>query len=280
MIHVVTDSTANLPNDLARELRVEVVPLHVIFGNQSYRDGIDISNDEFYTRLRTATRLPTTSQPAVGDFCALYDRLATGSDRIVSIHVTGKLSGTYESAVLAGAMFPPGKVTVVETNWITLALAFQVQHAVYTARQGGSVADIVTAVHTLDSKLRLYFVLDTLENLQKGGRISSTQAFVGGLLQVKPILKLEEGVIKSVRKQRSISMAIRLLLDMMGADVDEVTSLHVGFIHARAEHHIAELEREIRARFNVVEALCVEVGPTLGAHVGAGAIGLVYYWDG
>lgn len=279
MIHIVTDSTATLTPSMADELGVAVVPLRVIFGQESYRDAVDMTNAEFYARLRSVADLPTTSQPAVGDFHDVYSRLTANGDKVVSIHLSSKLSGTVNAAKQAAGEFAPGQVTVVDTNWISSALYFQVREAVRAQQAGQDVDGIIAAVQALDPKLHLYLVVDSLVNLRRSGRLSPTKAFIGGLLNVKPILAVRDAVIEPVESPRSKKTAIRRMLELVSADVKPDDRLHVALLHAQATAELDELSRQVHDRFNVVEAINAEVGPTIGTHVGVGTLGIVYYTE-
>ncbi|MFN8481943.1 MAG: DegV family protein [Anaerolineae bacterium] len=279
MIRIVTDSTASVPPDLIESHNIVVVPLRVLFGQESYRDGVDMTNEEFYTRLATVDRLPTTSQPTVAEFFDVYQRIVEAGDQVVSIHLSSKLSGTYNAAAQAAAEFLPGAVSVLDTNWISLPLTFQVRAAAEAAAQGAAVEDVVAAVQRLDPRLHLYFVLDTLENLRKGGRISGAKAMIGGLLHVKPILELKDGAIEPVESPRSKKASIRRLLELMDATIPAGAPLHVAVIDARAPSEREEMERQIQERFNVVEILRAEVGSIIGTHTGTGAVGAGYFTD-
>ena len=278
MIRIVTDSTASAPLDLVQRYDITVVPLRVLFGQESYREGVDMSNEEFYTRLAKVDRLPTTSQPTMAEFFDVYQRIVESGDQAVSIHLSSKLSGTYNAAAQAAAEFPAGAVTVVDTNWISLPLTFQIRAAA-AAAEGASVEDVVAAAQSLDSRLHLYFVLDTLDNLRKGGRISGAKAMIGGLLNVKPILELKHGVVEPVESPRSKKASVKRLLELMTATIPQNAPLHVAVLDARAPSERDELERQITQRFNVVEILRAEVGAIIGTHTGAGAVGAGYYTD-
>ena len=279
MIRIITDSTASAPLDLIQRYDITVVPLRVLFGAESYREGVDMSNEEFYTRLAKVDRLPTTSQPTVAEFLDVYQQIVDRGDQAVSIHLSSKLSGTYNAAAQAAAEFPVGAVTVIDTNWISLPLTFQVRAAAEAAARGASLDDVVAAARSLDSSLHLYFVLDTLENLRKGGRISGAKAMIGGLLNVKPILELRQGAIEPVESPRSKRASVKRLLELMESTVAPNAPLHVAVLDARAKSEREELERQITQRFNVVEMLQAEVGPIIGTHTGAGAVGAGYYID-
>lgn len=277
MIRIVTDSTASLPEAWIREYDLVVVPLSVTFGADTYREGVEMSNDAFYDRMRVSPQLPTTSQPAVGDFYKVFDELTAKGDEVVSIHLSSKLSGTYNSAAQAAAMLPRGGVTVVETEWISLALAFQVREAARAARAGQDIQGIIDSAQRLSPKLHLYLLLETLENLKKGGRISPAKAMIGGLLNVKPILAVIHGAVEPVEQPRSKKVALRRLLDIMGTTVPFGTEIHLAFLHAQALPELTELERMVYEKYTVLEAATSEVGPTIGTHVGLGAVGIVYY---
>jgi DegV family protein with EDD domain len=176
-------------------------------------------------------------------------------------------------------MFPAGAVTVVESHWVSLALAFQVRAAAVAVGEGGTVQDAVLAVQALEGRLGLFFLLETLDNLRKGGRISAGAALVGGLLHVKPILQMQQGRIGLVARARSMQSGVRRLVGMVASQLPGSAPVHVGLLHARAPARMAELEREVRQRLQVVEVLQAEVGPAIGVHVGEGAVGLAFYTE-
>jgi len=264
---------------MVKDLGVEVVPLTVMFGQQSFREGVDMSADQFYTRMRQSSQLPTTSQPPMGDFYKVYETLTANGDQVVSIHLSAKFSGTYNAAAQAAAMLPEGAITMVDSNWISAPLGFQVRDAVRAAQAGEDVNGVVAAVRALEPKLRLYLIVETLENLRKGGRLSPLKAAIGGLLNVKPILAVKNGVVEPVEQPRSKKAAVRRLLEIVAADVSASQPLHAAFLHAQAMAEMNEIERQVNERFNVVEAISTEVGPTIGTHVGGGTVGFAYYVD-
>ncbi len=276
MIRIVTDSTSNMPPSWRAEYGIEVIPLQVMFGLETYKDG-QLSNEEFYARLRTAPQLPTTSQPAVGDFHAAYERLTANGDQVVSLHISSKLSGTYSNAAQAAAMFPEGAVTVLDTNWASIALAFMAREAARAAQAGKGVPDVVAAAKALDPKLHLYLALETLENLRRGGRIGAAAAFIGGLLNFKPILSLRGGALQPIERPRSKKAAIRRLLEIVEGAIPKGAPIHCGILHAQAPVEMEELTRQARERFNVVEVVNADVGPTIGTHVGEGTVGIICY---
>ena len=284
-VHIVTDSTADLPAGLveAEGLDVTSVPLNVHFGNETFKDKIDLTNDEFFRRLATSPVLPKTSQPSVGEFEAAYRRLATDGAPICSIHVSARLSGTHQSATMAaGAVAAEGAtIQVVDSLNASLGLGFLVLAAARLARDGASLAEIVEQVERMTPHIHLVFALDTLEYLQRGGRIGRAQALVGSLLSIKPILRLDEGQVVPLRRERTRARAIDALVAIAG-DLERVTTL--GVIHsgapADAAALVARLATAARPPMETSAIVTSEFGPVVGTHTGPSALGFVAYVGG
>ncbi|MFQ6059104.1 MAG: DegV family protein [Anaerolineae bacterium] len=277
MIRIVTDSSVHLLPELIREHDIHVVPLKVIFGQRSYREGVELSNEEFYRLLREAEELPTTTQPAAGEFLEVYSRLAQGDDEIISIHLSSKLSGTVNSAMQAKEMLPQAQITIVDTPWISAALGMIVLEAARAVEAGSAQEQVLARVEELIPRMNIIFVVDTLEYLQKGGRIGGAAALVGTLLRVKPILHLKEARIEPLDRVRTKRAALRRLLELMAERVPPGAPVHVGVLHAQALAEAQELERGVRSRFDCAELFFAEIGPVVGAHVGPGTVGLAFY---
>jgi DegV family protein with EDD domain len=281
-VHVVTDSTADLPAGLveAEGLDITIVPLNVHFGAETFRDKIDLTNEEFFRRLATSPVLPTTSQPAVGDFEAAYRRLAADGGPIVSIHISSRLSGTYQAARLAaGTLGGEGAtVAVVDSLNTSLGLGFLVIAAARQARAGAGLAEIVAQVERMVPQIHLVFLVDTLEYLQRGGRIGRAQALLGSLLSIKPILRLDEGQVVPLRRERTRARALDALV-AVASDLERVTTL--GVIHSGAPadaRTLAErLAPAVRPPLTPEAILISEFGPVVGTHTGPGAVGFVAY---
>lgn len=277
MIKIVTDSTANLPNKLVAEHGITVVPLKVLFGEDTYREGIDLSNAQFYRMLREAKRLPTTTQPSAGEFREIYARLADQGHSIISLHLSSKLSGTISSAEAARQMLPDADITVVDTPWISLALGMMAVEAAKAVSAGWNREEILELIQNMSARMNILFVVDTLEYLQKGGRIGGAQALMGALLQIKPILYLHAGRIEPLDKVRTKRAAIQRLIDLAGDRLGPNPVAHVAVLHANTPNEGHALMESVRERFKPVESYLAELGPVIGAHVGPGTVGLAFY---
>lgn len=278
MIRIVTDSTTQLPAGTAEKYNIHVVPEIVIFNETSYRDGVDISNQEFYRRLSQNNTLPTTTQPSPGDFQQIYERLAAEETDIISIHLPETLSGTINSARQAKEMVEGVRITPVETPWIASAQGFIVLEAARAVAAGASYDEVLNLIDQLVPRQNIIFAVDTLEYLHKGGRIGGAQAFLGSLLRVKPILYLKEGRVEPLDRVRTWGRVpdrlLALMEDMLGPGGGPV---HVGVLHARNETGAAQLEEQVQRAFDVAESYVSEIGPVVGTHTGPGTLGLAFY---
>jgi DegV family protein with EDD domain len=278
MIRLVTDSMCQLPAEILNKHRIATVPVSVIFNGTALREGIDITNEEFYRRLTEAPSLPTTTQPSPGDFQRVYQRLATEGADIISIHPPEILSGTINSARQAAAMVDGVRITPVEIPWIASSQGFIIMEAARAIEAGAGYDQVLELIDRLVPRQNLIFALDTLEYLHKGGRIGGAQAMLGSLLRVKPILYLKGGRVEPLDRVRTWSRVpdrlLALMADMLGPGDGPV---HVGVIHSRNEEEARKLEEEIYRRFDVAELYITEIGPVIGTHVGPGALGMAFY---
>lgn len=278
MIRLVTDSTTQLPAGAAEKYNIVIIPQIVIFGGTEYRDGVNISAEEFYRRLEETDTLPTTTQPSPGDFQRVYERLAAEGADIISIHLPETLSGTMNSARQAAAMVEGVRITPVATPWIASAQGFIVLEAARAIEAGASYDEVLELIDRLIPRQNLIFALDTLEYLHKGGRIGGAQALLGSLLRVKPILYLKDGRVEPLDRVRTWSRVperlLALMADMLGPGDDPV---HVGVVHSRNVEDATRLEEEIHRRFEVAELFTSEIGPVVGTHTGPGALGMAFY---
>ncbi|MFQ6015537.1 MAG: DegV family protein [Anaerolineae bacterium] len=280
MIKIVTDSSAHLPETLVRQYDIHVIPLKVVFGQTAYREGVDLTHEEFYRMLGQVRELPTTTQPSAGEFFELYSVLAQAGHDIISIHLSSKLSGTVSSANTAKEMLPGARITVVDTPWISLALGMLVLEAARAVEAGRSYQEVLARVEELMPKMNLIFVVDTLEYLQKGGRIGGAAALLGTLLNIKPILHLVDGRIEPLDRVRTKRAAVRRLLEQVAERVSPGAPVHIAVLHAQAVEEAQQLETEVQARFNCRELYLAEIGPVVGTHTGPGTVGLVFYVEG
>ena len=271
-VRIVTDSTADLPPALAEELGITVVPANVVINDESYRDGVDITPDEFYQHLISDARVPTTSQPSMGTFQEAYRELVERGDEIVSIHVTGKLSGTVNSAEQAKAgLGDDAPIEVIDSRLASIAMALVVVEAAELAGQGMSYQEVAEQVRRNLSRTTTFFALDTLEYLQKGGRIGKAQAFVGSLLSVKPLLTLEDGEVHPLERPRNHRRAMQRLIDLTR---EKAPAARLGIIYSTDEQWADDLRGSLSDLMPEEQILMARFGPALGVYVGPRAVGV------
>ncbi|HDV8364566.1 TPA: DegV family protein, partial [Bacillus cereus] len=232
-IKIVTDSTADLSQDVIEKYDIHVLPLSISVNGQTYLDRVDLQPDEFIEEMIKSEELPKTSQPAMGTFVEMYDKLGEDGSEVLSIHMTSGMSGTVATANSAASMTDT-KVTVVDSQFITHALAYQVIEAAKMANDGRSLEEILKRVDEVRKNTRLYVVVDTLENLVKGGRIGKGKAFIGSLLNIKPIASLEDGVYNPVTKVRSQGQIVKTLAKLFEQDTAGKVVKAVAIPHAKA----------------------------------------------
>ncbi|MBG9590659.1 DegV family protein [Cytobacillus firmus] len=277
-IKIVTDSTADLSSELLEKFDIEVVPLSIHIDGDTYLDRVDITPSEFMRKMKEADELPKSSQPPAGVFAEVYDRFGAQGYEILSIHMTGGMSGTVQSAESAAAM-SHANVTVVDSRYISKALAFQVLEAAKMAREGKSIQEIVSRLETIRSNTKLFVVVDTLENLVKGGRIGKGKAMIGSLLNIKPIASLEGGVYTPVAKVRSHTQVAKYLAKQFAEDIKGKTIRGVGLVHAEGIELASKLKTMIEELDAGAEVEIEETTPIISTHTGPGAIGFMYHLE-
>jgi DegV family protein with EDD domain len=273
---IVLDSTADFPDAPARFPNWRIVPLYVLFGDESFRDYVDLHPAEFYERLRKTTVMPTTSQPTPGDFAAAYAELSS-YERIYSLHLSAKFSGTWESANL-GSTELGERVCVVDTRTASLGIALLALGVQRLLEAGTSDEEIEATVAQFQEGIGLLFTVDTLEFLARGGRIGRAQAWAGELLQVKPILTIADGEILPVKRVRGNRKAILEFQRRFEAETVDSPSLRVGIAHADAPERLDALRAMVEdVRPDAEIDVAGMLGPVVGAHAGPGTVGL-FYW--
>ncbi|HZT84515.1 MAG TPA: DegV family protein [Gaiellaceae bacterium] len=276
---VVLDSTADLPDAADRFPNWRVVPLYVRFGDESLRDGVDISASEFYDRLREAGAFPTTSQPTPGDFLACYRGLGA-YERIFSLHVSSRVSGTFASAEAAGAELGDGRVRTIDTETASASIALLALAIQRRLERGTSDEEVDALVDRYRRERGLLFTVDTLEFLQRGGRIGKASAFAGTLLQVKPILSIRDGEVVPVKRVRGERKAFAELATALEGETRDEPAFRLAVAHAAAPERAAELEALVRERRPRAELeLVVTLGAVIGAHAGPGTLALFWFRD-
>jgi DegV family protein with EDD domain len=270
-VSIVTDSTADLPSELAQEMGITVVPLNVHFGNEEFIDGITIHADEFYQRLVSSPSLPKTSQPAIGAFMETYQKILMQADGIVSVHISSKVSGTVNSAQQAVAELANNAIKVVDTLQASLALGLIAVAAAKVAQNGGSLSEVVAEAQSATQRASFFGLVETLEYLEKGGRIGKAQALVGSLLRIKPILTLHEGVAHPVEKVRTRTKG----LERLAAITANLAPLEaVGIISSDVAEDTTLIANAMAQHVPKANLVVSRFGPVLGTYLGPGSLGV------
>ncbi|WP_128102703.1 DegV family protein [Paenibacillus sp. DCT19] len=279
-VAIVTDSTADIPEELIRKYGIHVVPLRVLFGEETYADGVELTPEEFYTKLGKAATLPTTSQPSPTEFMNVYQSLLDEDPEraIVSIHLSSGMSGTYQSALLGKSLLErEGDITVLDSKSASYGYGLLVVQAAELALQGKSASDIASAVEGMHRTRKLFFLVDTLEYLQKGGRIGKAAAIFGTLLNIKPILSIdEEGIIYAVEKVRGQKKAMARIIELFQQDFAG-KRVNVAIGHTADPGSAIACAEQLRGHFTLNEVVYTNIGAVIGSHVGPGVIA-IFMW--
>ena len=276
---IVLDSTADFPEAAERFPNWRVVPLYVNFDTESFRDGVDLTALQFYDRLRSAPELPTTSQPTPADFLACYEELA-GYERILSLHIASKLSGTFQSAGTAADMLGDGRVRTIDTQTASAAIAMLGMAIQRRLERGTSDEEVDALVALFQRDNGLLFTVDTLEFLARGGRIGRAAAFAGTLMHVKPILAIRDGEVLPVKRVRGNQKAMQEFVGALKSQTRDEPGLRVGIAHADAQERGAELVKMVRdLRPQAEIEIETMLGTVIGAHAGPGAVGFFWFAD-
>jgi len=276
---IVVDSTADFPEAPERFPNWRVVPLYVRFGDESFRDYVELTPEQFYARLRTAPETPSTSQPTPGDFLAAYEELA-GYERILSLHIAGKLSGTLESARTAGRELGGDKVRAVDSESASAAIAMLGLAIQRRLEQGTTDEDVDALVERYRGGARLLFTLDTFEYLVRGGRVGRARGWAGELLHIRPILTIQDGEVVPVKRVRGNRKAFQEFASAFEAATVDRATVRVGIAHAEAPEKAEALRKMVRATRPAAEIeIVTTLGPVVGAHAGPGTVGLFWFDD-
>lgn len=277
-VAIVTDSTAYLPADLLKKHAINVIPLTIIWENETFQDGVDIQPGDFYKRLSTSRAMPTTSQVTVPAMEELFRKLLERGDNVLGIFISSKFSGTVESAMLARDKLSKagGKIAIVDSLSTTMAMGWQVLTAARAAQGGESLEECQRiAGHARDNS-GVLFVVETLEFLRRGGRIGGAQALLGTALKIKPVLEMQNGRIESVEKIRTKTRALDRILELAIERVGRRSPVRMATVHANAEEEAQALLATARERLHPIETLCCPLSPVVGTHAGPGTVALSY----
>lgn len=277
-VAIVTDSTAYLPDALVKAHNLTVTPQVLIWGEETFQDGVNIQPSEFYHKLEHAKVMPTTSQVAIVDMKAAFEKLLEAGYDVLGIFISSKLSGTIQSAVQAKEMLPSAasKIAIVDSLSTSMAMGFQVLTAARAAEAGASLAECQKLAEEAREHTGVFFVVDTLEFLHRGGRIGGAQALLGSALNIKPVLTLAEGKIETSDKVRTKGKAIARMVDLVVESAAGRPPIRLATLHANAEADAREALEAAAARLNPVEKLISSVSPVIGTHTGPGTVGLAF----
>lgn len=275
-IKIITDSICDVPGDYVKRHNIRVMPLTVNFGDESYKDGIDLTLKEFLEKLEKSETLPTTSQVPPVDFLEIYREEIALGNKVISIHGSSQLSGTYNSAVMAKEQIGGEDIHVIDSAAITLGAGILVIKAARLAEEGLEAEEIVKEIEAGKSRLKSLFILDTLKYLHKGGRLSLSASIVGSILNIKPILTVKDGKMELYGKERGIKKAIASVMDTVKENGWTLDDKVIGINHIADLEHMQMLEEELKREYNIKEIIRGEVGSVVATHGGPGAVAFYF----
>lgn len=278
-IAIVTDSSCDLPKAVVDELNIQVIPLLLHVGEETLRDGVDIDAAAFYALLESSMDVATSSQPKAVEFEAVFRRLAERYEGIVAVLVSSGLSGTVNSALVAASRLPELAIEIIDSQAVSMQLGYMVEAAGCAARAGGDLQTVAGAAKALIDSAHVFFVVDTLEYLHRGGRIGAAAKLFGSVLDLKPVLGVADGIVVPLARIRTRSKAVRKLTELVGERVSESDRSHMAVLHIACPQEAEALAEQLRARFKPTELMIAECGPVIGAHAGPGTVGVAFYVD-
>jgi DegV family protein with EDD domain len=277
-ISVVTDSTAYLPKDIVTKYDIKVVPLAVNLGEKTYLEGIDMTTEEFYKYMQEEEELPTTSQPAIGDFVQTYEKIRQeGSKEAIAIHLSSGISGTMNTSMVASEMVDGLNVEVVDSEIACYGLGFMVIEAAEMSKKDKELAEIKERVEYIVENMRGYFIVDDLAHLHRGGRLNAAQFLVGSMLKIKPIIHFKNKKLEPFEKIRTKKKAVDRILQLLDQDAKDGASIKCSVVQANIYDEAVEVAERIKKVYPNVEVNISDFGPVIGTHTGPGTIGLVWY---
>lgn len=280
-VAIVTDSTSYMPEELLKKYNISVAPQVLIWGDQTYRDGVDIKPLEFFTKLKTAKVMPTTSQASPATLQPIFQSLIEQGNDVIAIHVSSKLSGTVQSAIQAKEMLGAAgeKVTVIDSLSTSMAMSFQVLAVARAVEAGANLKEAVEVASRARDLSGVYLVPETLEFLHRGGRIGGAQRFIGTVLNMKPVLALQNGRVEGIERVRTKGKAHDRMVELVAERIKGKANIRVATLHANAPEDAKAVLAKANAEFNPVESISTEVSPTVGTHTGPGTVGLAFMTD-
>lgn len=275
-VALVTDSTTYLPQEYLDQYVIRVVPVMIIWNGETLQDGVDIQPGEFYTRLETATKMPTTSQPSPADVKEVFEDLLSAGFDILGIFISRKLSGTFASAEQALAMMPDRNIEIIDSRTGSMGAGWPILAAARAAAEGATLEECKTIAERALDKIGILLLVESLEYLHRGGRIGRAQRFLGTALSLKPILEVVEGEFLGLERVRTHRKALDRLVDLLEERIGGRSPVHLAVLHANSIDVARQLLNQASSRVNPVETLIAEVSPAVGAHLGPGTVGLAF----
>lgn len=275
-IALVTDSTAYIPNEIVEKFNITVAPQVLIWGSETYEDGVDIEPQEFYERLEKSSVMPTTSQVTVAKFLQIFSQLIDEDKKILAMLISDQLSGTIASAVQAKENFPGATIEIFNSETTAMELGFQIISVARAIQEGASVEECLELAEKSKQHTGVLFAVDTLEFLHRGGRIGGGSRFLGAALNIKPILEVKDGKVDAVERVRTRKKSLQRMVDMVGERISGRQPVRLASLHANAPEEAQEVLKEIQNRFEPVETYLTQVSPVVGTHAGPGTVGIAY----
>lgn len=278
-VTVITDSTAYIPNDILEELNIQVIPLHIVWGDKVYEDNVNLKSDDFYPMLKAAKDLPTTSQPSPKEFMNLYQPLLEKGHKIISTHISSGISGTINSAIQAKEMLKTEDIAVFDSKTTGMALGFVTMAVARAAKQGADFKECQEITQKAIDNVDVYFMVNTLEYLHKGGRIGGASALLGSALDLKPILCLKDGKITSYEKVRTKKKAIRRIIEISKEKIGDKRPIHFGIMQVEAEADADLVKQALEESYSAADIRDMKVvglSPVIGTHTGPGVIAISF----
>jgi DegV family protein with EDD domain len=276
VVAIVADSAANLPGVTVRELGIEVVPMYLNLGDRVFRDGADLTPEDFYVRLLRDRERASTSTPSPGDYLEAFER--TGQSEVLCVTVAASMSSSNHQAVMAAGLFD-GRVEVIDSSSASMGEGFVAMEAARRAATGASLEEVAERARQVAGLTNLYATVDTFEFLRRSGRVTKLQAWAATVLDIKPVFGFRGGDISPVARPRTRRRAIEVVIERSLAEIRGMR-VHLGVFHAAAQEDAAQIAARIGARANIVESVMVAVTPVIGAHTGPGLVGTAFYCEG